>query len=721
MPENRRTNSQTDRGQVAVAMTTQSLDTSASSKTGAPVSESTLLDQAYDQFCLLEETGEPVQPEVFLGRYPTIQSTLRRLLDLHHGFIEEARQTVPTVRWPNAGDHYYGYQLERRLGEGASSRVFLATEPALGNRKVAVKITRRGESEAFTLGRIKHPNVIPIHSRTAIPEQQLSIICMEYLGSATLGSLLDRILASPKPLKDASAILEAARDPYAEMEAVPELHARFKQKSYEKGIRELFADVCLALEYLHRQEILHLDLKPSNILLRPDGSPVLLDFHLASDRRGLAGSFGGTYPYMPPEQLRAMISASRTPDSAVDERSDLFAVGVLMWETLTGALPFGSTRKDISVDEAVAQLLARQQAGFQAPMRDGWSVSPELVDIVRRCLSYDPRDRPATAADLRRLLVPEIKKTRSRSRILVLSSVLIAAVSLWGAVAAFGPISDDDVATHYAQGVKLFETGQYGPALEEFRWVKRARPNDVRGLRAFAIASVADATTDAGVIADALKACLDANQFRFVPDFALTGYLLQLRGDAPPEIKRQYGSAVDNGQATKAVFNNLSAIYLRSGDDVDPAIDFANKALELDPRCQPALINRALARYKKAVLAALRALPAKVREDLQKASIADLKEALVVGPPSGELHLLVAKVMATPPRAADNDKIIHHLSAAIDQGADVQREIKSPYPWDGIRHDRAFQKLIQQKGVVSANAGMKRLLAPYTELPVWDR
>src|SRR5262245_55493833 len=124
------------------------------SSVGASVGASALLDEAYNEYCLIEERGGAVRCDDFLARYPTIRSSLGRLLELHSEMLK-------ATAWPQIGDYFHGFQLERCLGHGACSRVFLAAQPALGNRKVAVKVTRQGESEAFTLGRVKHPNVIP--------------------------------------------------------------------------------------------------------------------------------------------------------------------------------------------------------------------------------------------------------------------------------------------------------------------------------------------------------------------------------------------------------------------------------------------------------------------------------------------------------------------------------------------------------------------------------
>src|SRR4051794_24512418 len=125
-----------------------------------------LLDLAYEEYLLRRQTPQPPDPEEFCARFPALKGPLRRRIDA-------ARQLAPTTvlpaelppeRWPEAQDSFLGFTLLRELGRGAFARVYLATEPALGHRRVAVKVSRQGGPEARTLGRISHPNIVPVHS-----------------------------------------------------------------------------------------------------------------------------------------------------------------------------------------------------------------------------------------------------------------------------------------------------------------------------------------------------------------------------------------------------------------------------------------------------------------------------------------------------------------------------------------------------------------------------
>src|SRR5262249_24979605 len=113
--------------------------------------------------------------------------------------------------------------------------------------------------------------------------------------------------------------------------------------TYVDAVLWIAARLADGLSHAHERGILHRDLKPANILLTEDGQPMLLDFNLSRDRKARGGaaaaSIGGTLPYMAPEHLEAFCGKRST----VDERSDLFSLGVILYELLAGKTPFAST------------------------------------------------------------------------------------------------------------------------------------------------------------------------------------------------------------------------------------------------------------------------------------------------------------------------------------------------------------------------------------------
>jgi serine/threonine protein kinase len=142
--------------------------------------------------------------------------------------------------------------------------------------------------------------------------------------------------------------------------------------------------------------VVHRDLKPANVLLTDDGRPMLLDFNLSDSPRpnGAAGArMGGTPPYMAPEHLEAFLGKSR----GVDARSDLYSLGVILYELLTARSPF--PKRVGPAYEAVPLMAADRR---EAPRLRPWNrnVSPAVESIVRRCLDPDPAKRYQSAHEL---------------------------------------------------------------------------------------------------------------------------------------------------------------------------------------------------------------------------------------------------------------------------------------------------------------------------------
>src|SRR5205807_3554546 len=125
-------------------------------------------------------------------------------------------------------------------------------------------------------------------------------------------------------------------NPAGETEARPFPH----RGGYVEGVLHVAVQLAEALAFIHRQGICHRDLKPSNILLTPDGRPRLLDFNLSLDEGMYDPVPAGTVPYMAPEQLLALDPEYGRGPSLIDPRSDLFALGVILYELLAGVHPF---------------------------------------------------------------------------------------------------------------------------------------------------------------------------------------------------------------------------------------------------------------------------------------------------------------------------------------------------------------------------------------------
>jgi len=268
------------------------------------------------------------------------------------------------------------YRIVERVGEGGMGVVYRAHDIHL-ERDVALKVLLAGtvgdtdarqrfRHEARALSRLNHPNIATVHDFDA--QDGIDFLVMEYLPG---GSLRDRL----------------ARGPLPEGEAL-----------------ELGAQVADGLAAAHAAGVVHRDLKPANVQVLPDGRVKVVDFGVAALlRQASAGAdastraatvvqeAAGTLPYMAPEQVRA---------EACDARTDVWALGVLLYEATTGRRPFAATATTALVEEILRQAPA-------PPRQLRPDVSERLEDLLLKCLEKDADSRYQSArelaTDLRRL------------------------------------------------------------------------------------------------------------------------------------------------------------------------------------------------------------------------------------------------------------------------------------------------------------------------------
>ena len=259
------------------------------------------------------------------------------------------------------------YELASYIARGGMADVFEAVDKTLG-RKVAVKILHqhyadadtfvaRFRKEAKAAANLSHPNIVSIYDWGE--ENGTYYIVMELVRGRSLRDVL-----------------------YHEKRLLPRRAA------------EIATEVASALEVAHRSRVIHRDIKPGNILLSADGTVKVTDFGVArvwDDSQELTkdGAVIGTATYFSPEQARG--------DQA-DERSDLYSLGVVLYEMLTGQPPFtGETSVSVAYQHVTADVTPPTHANPDLP--------PELEEIVMRCLAKNPALRYRSAADIRRDLL----------------------------------------------------------------------------------------------------------------------------------------------------------------------------------------------------------------------------------------------------------------------------------------------------------------------------
>lgn len=262
------------------------------------------------------------------------------------------------------------YRLDHKLARGGMATVWVAEDPLL-SRNVAVKLLHpelaideglraRFRNEAIAAARLTHPGIVATYDTG--DDDGVAYIVMELVDGFNLRHILDR--------NGRLAVGDAV---------------------------SIGSQVAEALDHAHRHGLVHRDVKPANVLVQPDGRVKVTDFGIAkatgTDDLTRTGTVIGTARYLAPEQVNG---------EPVDARADVYALGLVLYEMLTGRPPFGG---DTDVATAVARLTSTPD-----PIR---SIRPEVPrpveDVVARSLARDPEYRYASARDLRDALSADRK------------------------------------------------------------------------------------------------------------------------------------------------------------------------------------------------------------------------------------------------------------------------------------------------------------------------
>jgi len=296
------------------------------------------------------------------------------------------------------------YRVRRMLGEGGSKVVYLAHDERL-DRDVAVALFRveglddagraRVLREARAMGRLgDHPHIVGIYD-IGEAEQGRPYIVSQYVPGGSLSDLLRRAPGHRLPVTDTIRIAE---------------------------------QLCLGVEYAHSLGIVHRDIKPANVFLAGDGTPLLGDFGLAiapdQSRITSHGMMVGTAAYMSPEHALGR---------ALEPRSDLYSLGALIYELLTGRPPFIG-------DDLMAIISQHVNALPEAPSKRAPGISPALDALVLKLLAKTPAERPLSAAMVRETLHTIAGASRGAMDQMA-STVMVERPNLSGHAAPDGTVS----------------------------------------------------------------------------------------------------------------------------------------------------------------------------------------------------------------------------------------------------------------------------------------
>ena len=267
------------------------------------------------------------------------------------------------------GSTFGRYQIIAPLGTGGMATVYKAFHPGL-DRTVAIKVIRTGftddpdflerfRQEARAVARLRHPNIVQVFDFDEADGQHF--IVMEHLEGGTLKQRLRALEQSGQRLPRRETL-------------------------------RIVSEIAEGLAYAHQSGILHRDVKPANVLLTRDGRAVVTDFGIArmvmSTELTRTGVGVGTPEYMSPEQARG---------EGVDQRADIYSLGVIAFELITGRVPF-------TADTPLAVILKHLNDPLPAPSSIDPQVGEATERVLMRVLSKDPFDRHASATELAQAL-----------------------------------------------------------------------------------------------------------------------------------------------------------------------------------------------------------------------------------------------------------------------------------------------------------------------------
>lgn len=338
--------------------------------------EDAVIELLYAEYVVREEMGEPPAPEEWYARFPRWRDRLGRLLEFHRIVKEEEGRRAPLAEDSNSGrvgaasapqgrdfPSLGPFELIEEVGRGGMGVVYKARQPAL-KRIVAVKVILAGwlagprdrerlRFEAEAVAKLHHPNIVQVHE--FVEQDDLSYMVLEYVEGCNL--------------------------------------AEFTKRSERRvgWSAQLIETLARAIHHAHQRGIVHRDLTPANVLIAADETPKISDFGLAKSlaqeaSTDLSGSFLGTPRYMAPEQVTGRSREVGPP-------ADIYALGAILYELLTGVVPFRGQTPLETLRRVVEDVP-------EAPSRVRRDVPADLETICLKCLDREPARRYPSAADL---------------------------------------------------------------------------------------------------------------------------------------------------------------------------------------------------------------------------------------------------------------------------------------------------------------------------------
>ena len=227
-----------------------------------------------------------------------------------------------------------GFTILRKIGEGGLAKVYLARQAEL-MRLVAIKVSAKPGKEGALLAKLDHPNIVRVYSQQPLPwGADGNFIAMQYIDGPTLLEIETSLQDQTDPSKPRDLFCQPSNQILSASQIEWSDYKYFKDCSYADLVCRIGSRLAAALSYAHDNDVLHLDIKPGNILFNGLGQPFLVDFNISMDADEAAkeGVLGGTERYMSPEVLARIKDPEQ--NQPIDQRADIYSLGRVLIELL---------------------------------------------------------------------------------------------------------------------------------------------------------------------------------------------------------------------------------------------------------------------------------------------------------------------------------------------------------------------------------------------------
>ncbi|WP_083864460.1 serine/threonine-protein kinase [Nocardia brevicatena] len=353
-------------------------------------------------------------------KFSTEDETVTRTTSTPEATVVGTRATTPSATGDGVqavlddieiGSRVGEFDLLTELGSGAFARVFLARQRSM-QRMVAVKISTDRGTEPQTLAQLDHDYIVRVFDQRLLytdidrSGRRLRLLYMQFLPGGTLLNVLRWVRATPPEERSGQLLLDAVDTAMEEKGEIrptdSSVRAEIARLSWPETVAWLGRRLAEALDYASAHGVLHRDVKPANVLLTSDAVPKLADFNISFSRdiegAGPVAYFGGSLSYMSPEHLEASHPDYDRWAADLDTRADIYSLGVVLWELLTGSKPFDDTTagKDPKDDKFVLEAMLQRRLrriDDSALQRIPADCPATLRRVLLTCLEPDRNDR----------------------------------------------------------------------------------------------------------------------------------------------------------------------------------------------------------------------------------------------------------------------------------------------------------------------------------------